>query len=298
MHFYSEGAAKLANPKPFSAGFLGAAKGPLAGFYKGMIWDADGLARLDLEATKQHWHDYQAKVIDHFGFDADQKERAAEIVEGYEITTKSGGTRHAPGYIDRLEAFLESKAEEIREYQLQLKRRDENTDPEKRPPLESLKTQDARITGDWMKLKGQLIPPIDKMWAGLETALNDAATEEQQNQKGRLPVGKLGRKFPDTEFVDGLIPYFDLIVGFCLIVGLFTRAAAIGGALFLASVCASQWPGSAGAAPIANQGVEMLAMLALAGVGAGRYAGMDGIIGYLCRFCCRAKAPANGGAKA
>src|SRR4030095_11470918 len=49
--FLSEGWTKLETPKPFSAGFFGNAKGPLAPFYKGMGGDADGLFRFALECT-------------------------------------------------------------------------------------------------------------------------------------------------------------------------------------------------------------------------------------------------------
>ena len=80
-----------------------------------------------------------------------------------------------------------------------------------------------------------------------------------------------------------------LLVPACLILGLFTRPAAILGALFLASVCAAQWPLSQGAAPIYNQLVEMLALLALAAIGAGQYMGLDYFLGGLKNLCCPAK---------
>ena len=83
--------------------------------------------------------------------------------------------------------------------------------------------------------------------------------------------------------MDRVVPWFDVAIGVCLILGLLTRPAAILGAMFLASVCASQWPLSPGAMPIYNQAVEMLALLALAAIGAGRFAGLD-------YFCCGLKA--------
>ena len=54
LHFYLEGATKLHDPKPFSAGFLGSAKGPFAPNYKRMVWDADGLFRFNYDATARH----------------------------------------------------------------------------------------------------------------------------------------------------------------------------------------------------------------------------------------------------
>ena len=52
VHFLAEGVTKLENPKPFSAGFFGNAKGPLASLYKNMVWDADGLYRLQRWRTR------------------------------------------------------------------------------------------------------------------------------------------------------------------------------------------------------------------------------------------------------
>src|SRR5205823_698817 len=59
VHFLSEGWAKVENPKPFSAGFFGNAKGPLAPHYKNAVWDPDGESRLDLEATLAQWEQYR-----------------------------------------------------------------------------------------------------------------------------------------------------------------------------------------------------------------------------------------------
>ena len=94
----------------------------------------------------------------------------------------------------------------------------------------------------------------------------------------------------DSEFVDRAIPYFDIAVGLCLILGLFTRPAAILGGLFLASVCVSQWPGYPGAAPIYPYVIEMLALFALAAIGAGQIAGLDFLVCGLRRYCWPPKA--------
>jgi uncharacterized membrane protein YphA (DoxX/SURF4 family) len=70
-------------------------------------------------------------------------------------------------------------------------------------------------------------------------------------------------------------------VGVCLLLGLFTRTAAVVGALFLLSVMLSQppWvPGATSPVPYYYQLVEFAALLFLAAVGAGRWAGLDYII--------------------
>ena len=57
--------------------------------------------------------------------------------------------------------------------------------------------------------------------------------------------------------------------------GFLGYALAPSGALFLASVVATQWPGAEGAMPTYYQVVEMLALLVVAATGAGRFAGLD-----------------------
>jgi uncharacterized membrane protein YphA (DoxX/SURF4 family) len=81
--------------------------------------------------------------------------------------------------------------------------------------------------------------------------------------------------FLNTNLIDRVIPWFDAVVGVLLIVGLFTRVAALAGAGFLFSIILTQWPGAPGALPVYYQTIEMLGMLVLAAVAAGQFAGLD-----------------------
>jgi uncharacterized membrane protein YphA (DoxX/SURF4 family) len=273
LHFFLEGADKLGDPKFASSGFLANAKGPLASLYSNMVWDKDGLYRLSFDHTVAYWDNFKNRVVSHFGFDDVQTKEANKTFKAYD---------------DRLRAFLGSHQGDIDEYSKQLVRRDENA---KKPARElaSLQAQDAKITAERMKLRGELLPTIDRMWKDYENDLNAISSEEQYRQHGRLAIGKIGTRFGDSAFVDQIIPWFDMIVGGCLVLGLLTRPAALAGGLFLLSVCASQWPGSLGAAPIYYQAVEMVAMFVLAAVGAGQCLGVD----YLFSGLIRKREPAN-----
>lgn len=262
VHFLSEGWTKLEKPKPFSAGFFGNAKGPLASLYKNMVWDADGLYRLDLDTTLAEWEAYRDRIASHYGFDDNQQKAAAATVKRYE---------------GRLKQFLGSKNDTIDEYRLQLERRDKNAGDKSRQ-LASLQAHDTRIAGETRKLYTELVPPIDRVWKDLENDLNAISTDEQWTARGRLAISKPGRRALDTETMDRVVPWFDLGIGICLILGLLTPVAGVIAALFLASICASQWPLAPGAAPIYNQAIEMLALLALAAIGAGRFFGLDAFI--------------------
>jgi uncharacterized membrane protein YphA (DoxX/SURF4 family) len=273
LHFVHEGWTKLERPQPFSAAFFANAKGPLAPWYRNLVWDPDGLFRLDQDTTLTHWDEFRQRIVNHYGLDEGQQKKAAEIVKRFE---------------GRLKQFLSSHREKIDEYLLWLERRDKNAEDRSRE-LASLRAHDARIAGDIRKLAGELLPPIDQMWQDLENELNSLASEEQWRRHGRLAIGKPGRRWLDTETLDQVVPYFDLTVGGLLLVGLFTRCAALAGALFLGGVCLSQWPLAPGAMPIYYQAVEMAALLVLAALGAGRYLGLDYIVGGLRCVCCPPK---------
>jgi uncharacterized membrane protein YphA (DoxX/SURF4 family) len=274
LHFFWEGADKLNHPKPFSAGFLGNAKGPLAPVFKTMVWDADGWYRLDTDAMLAHWTSYGDQVVGHYQFDDKQTDAVTKKLKEFE---------------GRYKSFRGSRREEIEEYYAQLERRDANATNPARAQLASLRVHDARIDGERNKLKADIFPEIDRMSKDLENDLNSIATVEQWKRHGRLPIGYVGQRFGDSVTVDRWIPWFDISVGLLLIVGLFVRPAAILGGLFLLSVCLSQWPGSVGAAPIYPQFIEMLAMFTLAAIGAGRFAGLDFVISGLRRMCCPPK---------
>lgn len=282
IHFFNEGMDKLKNPKPFSRFFLDAAKGPFAANFKEMVWDPDGLFRMDREATEEYWQGYNNQVINHFGFDEAQVKAADKSVSDH---------------VGRLKSFLGSNKEDIDDYYLQLDRRDANAKDPVRQGVESIKAQDARVNSDWMPTKGKVLSGIEAIHKSLETDLNNLATPEQRQDHGRIAIGKVGARPMDSEMVDKIIPWFDTIVGLLLILGLFTRVAGTAGGLFLASVCASQWPGSPGAAPIYYQSVEMLAMFVLASMGAGYWAGLDGVIANCCGLYCSPKTNTAGAKK-
>jgi uncharacterized membrane protein YphA (DoxX/SURF4 family) len=273
VHFLAEGLDKLADPQPFSAGFFGNAKGPLAPVYQERVWDPDGLYRLHLDSTRAHWKNYRDQLVNHYGFDEKQAKKVDDVLKTYDT---------------RLRWFLDSKRDVIAEYSQWLERQDANADDPARQ-LASLQAHDARIATETRKLRSELVPPIDALWRDLEDDLNAIATQDQWERHGRLAIGKPGRRPFDTETLDAVVPYFDVTIGALLILGLFTRAAALAGAAFLLTVCLAQWPGSPGAVPIYYQAVEMLALLVLAGVGAGRYLGIDFLFGGLKAMCCPPK---------
>ena len=103
-----------------------------------------------------------------------------------------------------------------------------------------------------------------------------------------------------SSMVDRYLPYGLMAIGFCLIVGLFTRTAAVGSVLFLLSIVLAQPslpgifpppPPSAGNTFLVNKEViEMIAAAFLASTIVGRFAGVDFFLHALFSGqCCKGK---------
>ncbi|HEX3869304.1 MAG TPA: hypothetical protein VHV77_02590, partial [Pirellulales bacterium] len=90
---------------------------------------------------------------------------------------------------------------------------------------------------------------------------------------------------------DNIIIYTNMAIGACLMLGLFTRLACLGGALFLLSVVLAvpDWPGLYPPPPpaagrtlfVGKEFIEMMALFALATLPVGRWGGLDFIIHHL-----------------
>jgi uncharacterized membrane protein YphA (DoxX/SURF4 family) len=125
-------------------------------------------------------------------------------------------------------------------------------------------------------------------WVAQMKAMNEEFAEELRAIVGREDgtlAGKVDQAVTDPgetrlQRNNVIVTCVVIGVGVCLLVGLLTRVAAVGGALFLLSVMLSQPPWVAGANTMFfyYQLVEFAALLVLAAVGAGRWAGLDFII--------------------
>jgi uncharacterized membrane protein YphA (DoxX/SURF4 family) len=271
FHFFKEGANKLQDPKPFSAMFFGGAKGPFAPTFQAMVWDADGAERFDADKVVAAWSDYVQKAKVHFGFDPDQVKLADEKL----------GRRE-----QLLRDYLGGRADDIDEYFKGLKRAEANRADPPRWQVASLRGQSEKIEYELKAKRGPWLAEIDRQGKDLERDIAEVATSEQRAAAGTLAVFKPGRRFLDSEAVDKIIPCFDATLGILLVLGLFTRPAALVAAAFLTSVVASQWPGAYGAQPTYYQAVELCALLVLAAANAGRVAGLDTFVDLACAKWC------------
>lgn len=255
-------------------GFLANAKGPLAPMYRGMVFDPDGKIRL----TFDHERDDNEKLNDpavvsfdyfgqdaatHFGFDDGQLKKSDNVYNFYS---------------NALEEWHYLNEGEIREYFLALERSQKYA---ARPDLQevtSLDGQASTVVGDARKLGAPLMNQVDLLFANYERDINAIATEDQMAASGYYEFKHIDEPAFGLHCIDPFIPWFDIVVGGLLIVGLFVRPAAILGGLFLLSVVLSQWPWAYDAADTIYQTNLMFTMFALAAVGAGRFLGLDYLI--------------------
>lgn len=273
FHFFFEGVDKVQNPKSFTAPFFGAAKGPFAPFYHSHIWDADGRARFDEEQMNAVWSQFVQQAGRHYGFSEEQQTEADELL-AYRA--------------EQLKNYFDDIRPDLDEYLQGLERHERNLSEPARTQVPSLRGQTEKWETKLKADRGRWLAAIETLNQGLQQDITDVATPEQR-ARGLLKVGKPGRRAFDSEAIDRIVPYFDLTLGILLVLGLGVRPAALAGAGFLTMVVSTQWPGTPGAMPVYYQIVEGCALLALAGIGAGRIAGLDVFVQCCFRSCCGRK---------
>jgi len=149
------------------------------------------------------------------------------------------------------------------------------------PPLQ------APETGHYENVEKGWLAYIDKLSADYKAGLWDLLDEEQQ-KRGYFKASWNPLRWSRIEQINFAVTYGLTAIGLCLMLGLFTRPAALGGAAFMLFVILSQpnWPtiyppaGPEGghALLIEKSFVEMVALVLLATTAAGRWGGLDAFL--------------------
>lgn len=305
-HFLNEGMKKL-EPGFSSAGFLQNAKGPLAPFFRSFAptfheWDQllatprqspeyvgykpSAEANLPPEALRPtdnkihispddpagNWgnrilHDWEQMVAEFAKTPglSEQQQKDAEAV--FAVRAK------------QVKDYLNEANSEISDYRHELWRMaewDNKKDGRELPFLES------RIAGKRAETSGtprKWVADVEQMELGFASELRELLTEEQHDSALAMKHVEATLK-PNTwlPIVDRSIKVIIIGSGLCLLFGFFTRLGAVAAAAFLLSVMATQPPWVPGAELTWFQPIEFLALLTLATVGAGRWAGIDAMI--------------------
>ncbi len=263
-HFYTEGVDKRDAGNWTAKPFFANANGPFAGEFRTLVWDWDGTYRLNLGWFKQTSAVFREQVKQHYGFDKEQSDAAqANYVNA----------------VKQYEWVISENAADLEEYELGRERMERlnssGLEKEVRDGVASLGGQREAIRREWQGKAAPALKQIDTIWENYEADQNKIATEDQRASRGFLKFIKPRTNRIDTSVIDRFVPYFDIVVGLCLLFGLLTPVAALAAAGFLGSVFLSQLPPSSGPSSTYYQLIESMACLVLAGTGAGRFAGID-----------------------
>ncbi len=293
-HFFSEGVEKYTHPEAFSsATFLSQAKGPLAEFFHGLAPDFHGHRRLLArplpirplsdteiefspnapysdwaEQIASDWRSTLQRLIELGNLEEEQRTAAADVLD----------RRHR-----QLSDYLADVSDEIATYRHELYRLGQLEADAATGALPYHDRQIAQKRAEVQNMPGAWIREVQAMERAFQSDLVALVGDDQKTEAAAVfdPSG--------AETMDTAVTYIILGVGICLVVGLFTRTAAMAGVLFLLSVIATQPPWVEGASPVYYQSVEMLALVVLATTASGRFAGLDFFVHHLLRGCCGIK---------
>jgi len=287
-HFLYEGVWKITSPEFSAEPFLTEAKGPAAPYFYAMLDDIDGRRRLQVARD-----DKGALVRDKNGA---PQVSADEYLEKWDtLKTKFVARYHlkneqivaadalARQYEQSLRSYLADNAEEIAAYFASLDRfeaekaRGGNDAPYYKKRVWDKQQELRRKVRGWLS-------ELDGMTGHFTMGLWRLLDEDQQSL-GYPTSGWNPLEWSRVEQIDFAVTYGLTAIGLCLMLGFFTRLAALGGAAFMAFVVATQpsWPTIYPPAPavvghallINKDFIEMVALLTLATTAAGRWGGLD-----------------------
>jgi len=271
-HFLNEGLEKYESrspgKKPFSAEvYLRYSTGPLAPYFRALVPDVNGLAKLDPPRLKASWEAEVRRVGGHFGFDDDQRSKADSELKASEqfadlwfadreTAEKRAKYYHELGMVQAVErnpAALSFERERAAS-----KRKDLDAD------------------------RRDLTKEIDARGEALREAVTKLSTAEQ--------LGSVGPYYPaktDLDRINDLTTLGLIAMGLGLMLGAFTRPAALAAAVFLGQIYLSMppWPGlppsptTEGHYYIVSKNlIEMIACLALVFLPTGYWIGVDALL--------------------
>lgn len=304
--------------RPFSsAGYLGEATGPFDDLFRDQVRESDEevLNRLtviplapgqDASMTPPYrrmpprlakeWKDYFDRFVPYYHLDSQQIALAEKklqqredstvrwFLEGRKRITKTfptGTVEMEETTAQRIEDYR-NKAEEVRAMQTKL-----IPSFEKDVLKEKLRTAKAEAN----QMRVQLLADVNEQTEFAKKALAEILTPEQKSLDRLSEAQNASEKaLLPLQTVDYMVSYGTLAIGACLLLGLFSRLACLSGAMFLLMLYLAMPPFPWLPDPprpleghylfVSKNLIEMIALLVLATTRSGRWAGLDGLIGF------------------
>ena len=301
-HFLYEGIWKILHRDQFTAEpFLSQAKGPLAGLFYAMIPDLDGRQRLHVVAEdnqKKHvdsgpiavrWGQYRQDLLQYLKPRDETDQAATRAYQRFDADSE----KTCLAFKTSMESYFAANVDRIAAYFDALDRFEQSPEARQDAPFQKQRHWDRMMelraeANTWLK-------DIEAQEASYKKALYELMDEKQREKMAAMPPNWKIWQWDRMEQINFAVTYGLTAIGLCLMLGLFTRPAAVGGALFMCFVVMTQpaWPAIyppdppiVGHALVVNKDfIEMVALLVIAAASAGRWGGLD----FFCRRC-RAKA--------
>jgi uncharacterized membrane protein YphA (DoxX/SURF4 family) len=300
-HFLYEGVWKIKHADEFTAEpFLSMAKGPLAGYFYAMIPDQYGRQRLSVEKEKDEkgkpfafvdtepvaarWSEIRQNLVSYL----DPGPPASDHARGVHEKFKSDSKETLEQFQKSLKDYFADQelATAMEAYFASLDRSEK--DPEKG---QDASFQKERRWNRMLELRGEAKVWIDELQSREQAFLNALRAQmppEYQARVSTLPGTWKPWKWSQMQLINFAVTYGITAIGLCLILGLFTRLSALGGAAFMCFVVMTQpaWPAfyppdlpQLGHALLINKDfLEMVSLLVIASSAVGRWGGLDHFI--------------------
>jgi len=281
-HFAYEGIWKLRQDDWRATAYLQQSAGPLRPLYLQFIDDPDGLERLTREKAGQRLNERYAVLARHYGLTDEQREKIEAFIE----IKKTGNPKNENDkvYLDAIFADPD--------FQRQL--------ADYKQLLDEVKAQEQALGGpDYnterlvfnygkkAQAREALLARVEEPQKQMEEFLDKQLTPDQMATPDGLSKGPPPKEKSQTWFSDVANMWALTLVGICLMLGLFTRFAALLGVglLCMYYFAMPPWPGLPespmveGHYLIVNKNViEAIALLMIATSRVGRWAGLDAYI--------------------
>jgi uncharacterized membrane protein YphA (DoxX/SURF4 family) len=293
-HFFTAGLEKIDRTDDgyrvafTAAPFLGMAQGPFADAFKSFAPSGHDWQKLlavphqkkpltgdeaKAEAQRKPYQDWLNRITADWQVIANKAASVPGLTEDRIARAKTAFA----GRLKELNAYLAGESAAIADYQHELWRLDQWR---AKPEATTLPFEQERIAKKQADTNNQA-----QAWVGGVAAIEQSMVHDFRdvvNPNAKTNTTAVAMETATTSPEEARLNWVNLGatvltlgVGLCLLLGLFTRTAAIAGAVFLLSVIATQPPWIADPELTINQTVELAGLLVLAGTGAGRWLGLD-----------------------
>jgi uncharacterized membrane protein YphA (DoxX/SURF4 family) len=280
LHFFLEGLSHLRDPDWSSAGFRKAAVGPLGDWYRSSLpqtgdWsgtlgatgsaDAAAAASRWQESVAQTWRDVLARRAKLVPLSADSRAAAEKSLEAAE---------------SELAAYVASIEDALVDYRLEVQRL---AGMQEKPGAVAIPFERERVAKKRSELAGRAAGWMKDAEAIGTKLVADWDRQLDSDADRRRAVAAIE---PTALWkADRFVSWSLVTIGACLVLGILVKFNAMGGAMFLASVIATQPFWVAGAQSTYDQWVELAALLAIAALPSGGWSGLEYFLKQWCPLC-------------